>query len=210
MIVICIIIILFFVFLGYMSFQQRSISHEDARILANVYDDDIKDEYKANNVHSERQKMNYIRKNYPEKWEKAILRCKISDEQHAISLDKDRKQKIANRMFAYEYEEDLYKLYSKYAHVEHRQYTSADKTVGRKKLCEHLMTCRNLTEEEAYKLIEELVKHEVLFDGYVGICLSSMIDGRFYGSYWDVVSDRDLNLHKWMIQNGYKDPKDNN
>lgn len=196
-----------FVILGYVSFQQRSLSREDSKILDRVYDADIRNEYKTNNVFSDRQRMNYIRKKYPEKWEEAQKLSEFSDEQNAIFQDKDRKQKIANRMFAYDYEEDLYKLFSKYAHVEHKQYTSAGKTVGKKTLCDHLMKCRNLSEEECNTLIGELIKHEVLFDGYVGITLSSMIDGRFYGSYWNVVSDRDLNLHKWMIQNGYKDPK---
>lgn len=203
-----IIIFAFFIFLGYISFQQRSLTYEDSRILNNVSDTDIRNEYRANNVHSDRQRMNYIKKKYPEKWEEAIQRCKRFDEQEAIYQDKDRKQKIANRMFAYEYEEDLYKLYSKYAHVEHKQYTSAGKALGKKKICEHLMTCRNLSEDKANNLIDELLKHNVLSNVYVGVVLSPMIDGRFYGSYWDVVSDRDLNLHKWMIQNGYKDPKE--
>lgn len=206
---VAVILIFVLAIVSYVSFQQRKLSREDTRILDEVYDADIRSEYKTKNIFSDRQRMNYIRKNYPEKWEQAKKKCEYSDEQDAIYKDKDRKEKIANRMFAYDYEEDLYKLYSKYAFVEHKQYTSAGKTLSRKKVCEHLMACRNLSEDEANVLIDNLIKHQVLYE-FVGVSLGSMIDGRFYGSYWDVVSDRDLNLHKWMIQNGYKDPKENN
>lgn len=194
--------------LGVLQFIDRPLSKRDSIILMRVYDHDLRDEYKKKGIRSEKQRMRYIKKYYPEKWEEAVKTQNYFDEQDAIAKDKRRKIEIRNRMFAYEYEEDLYKFFSKYAFIEYGKYTTAGKYVKRDLLRSYLENSRKCSSKEADDIIDNLIEHEILIGRYSPtVTLSGYLRGDIC-SNWNVVSDRDMNLHKWMINNGYKDPKE--
>lgn len=192
--------------LGYLYYVYlRDPSEEEQWYLEHVDQSDFGKKYWENYGQSPRSRIRYIQKHYPERWTQAIQVKKEYDEFQKNEEYKRKKKTIKKRVLAYDYEEDLYKFFSQYAINQHGRYV-CHKGVEKEELVQYFMQCRNWEEEETEKIIDNLKAHDILQGGVFDYHLGEILNGS-YTEDWAIVSDKDLNFHKWMIANGFKELK---
>lgn len=118
-----------------------------------------------------------------------------------------RREDIIHRVYAYEYEDNLCEIFSKIATINGFVYDLPfDAGLYSGEIINELARIRNISLSEAEHIFQYLIKYGVLTkkygsDSYYPLCL------RTKENKWNVVSDYDLNIHKWMLKHGYEDPR---
>lgn len=127
-----------------------------------------------------------------------------------------RKQMIKERMFAYEYEELLYQIFAPYAKLNYEGKWDYLGSLPMELIIERISDIKNISIEDAEDIFGILIKHNLIHrfipnEGYeYGLSplllphTSKKADEQGIYSRWDIVSDTDLNLDKWMVANGYE------
>lgn len=121
-----------------------------------------------------------------------------------------RKEAIAKRVFAYDYEELLYQLFAPIA--ENNDYffywttSGARESFDKVNLIHRISVLSKKTRSESEQLFNILLEHELIYNWGGVYMLSPMLEYSKGDELlrWDVVSDTDWNLDKWMNANGYK------
>ena len=110
--------------------------------------------------------------------------------------EKKRKERIKDRIWAYDYEETLFEIYAPLAEFKYGTWQCGfEKKLSKDELIQKISAHRHISTHEASKLFEEFVAHNVINE-YNGDYYFSMLYD------WDVVSDLDMNMEKWIDAHG--------
>ena len=120
-----------------------------------------------------------------------------------------RKEAIVKRVFAYDYEEMLYQIFAPIAKNNDDGLTwhAGMRYVGKSYIVNEITKKKKVSILEAESIFNILIEHELIIrvgpDMYT---LTYWLESTKLekGLNWDVVSDTDWNLDKWMNAHGYK------
>lgn len=145
-------------------------------------------------------------KEHPDKLVEAEKRYKEEKEREHNNLESWKKLYIMQRTFAYDYEDMLFQIYSKVATEDTRGKWVAITHVKKEDLISNISEIKNIDSAEAERLLNSLHKHCILSDVGDGCLLSSLLQdlGTDEKWAWNIVSDTDQNLDKWMVAHGYE------
>ena len=116
-----------------------------------------------------------------------------------------RRELIRKRVFAYDYEEMLYEIYAPTATRTNSNAWEA-KSLDKDYVIERIGKIREISKEEALKIFDLLIDKKILEKDYRNdneISLCYMLNNSNCFDEWQIVSDIDLNLSKWMANHGY-------
>jgi hypothetical protein len=134
-------------------------------------------------------------------------------ERERIRKETNRKEGIIKRVLAYDYEELLFQIFATYATEKFclcPEWASSALTKGQ--ILDKISEIKAISEDEAEKIFNVLREHHLIFKLSDGFYLDPMLEKRNtlssdgYPS-WDIVSNMDMNLDKWMVAHGYKHTK---
>lgn len=116
-----------------------------------------------------------------------------------------RRELIRKRVFAYDYEEMLYEIYAPTATKINSNAWDA-KSLDKDYVIERIGKIREISKEEALKIFDLLIDKKILEkrhrnDNEISLCY--MLNNSNCFDEWQIVSDIDLNLSKWMANHGY-------
>ncbi len=118
-----------------------------------------------------------------------------------------KRELIKKRVFAYDYEEMLYEIYAPTAtRINSNEWKS--NSLNKDYIIERIGNIMEISKEEALKIFDLLIDKKILEKEYRNedeISLCYMLNSKYYRSSdeWQIVSDIDLNLSKWMVNHGY-------
>lgn len=118
-----------------------------------------------------------------------------------------KRELIKKRVFAYDYEEMLYEIYAPTAtRINSNEWKS--NSLNMDYIIERIGNIMEISKEEALKIFDLLIDKKILEKEYRNedeISLCYMLNSKYYCSSdeWQIVSDIDLNLSKWMVNHGY-------
>ena len=171
---------------------------------------DIANFYKKNHlIHTDIKNIKKSFKDNPELYKKAAQ--EYDDEKKALYIynENKRKKAIAKRVYAYEYEDMLYQIFAPI--VERYCYTDLYWSTYRINLSKEYLVQKiteiiGITEEGAEQIIEYLASKDILFNYDGRYHLTSMLEKGTGDTYerWNIISDTDMNIDKWMNEHGYK------
>lgn len=121
------------------------------------------------------------------------------EEEHRKTIEKENQKKdlIVKRVFAYDYEDLLFRLYEPTA----KEYIGGWRTEGIAKndIIKRIAEIKSISKDDAEELFKILVDHDLIWTcGYgCGYELTPMLQSGKNG--WDIVSYTDMNFKKWMI-----------
>lgn len=146
-------------------------------------------------------------KNHPDKLVSAEIAYKKHKESEHRYRERKKKEIILNRIFAYDYEEMLYQLYAKDAEEDigsGKWFTLS--TVKKEDILQKISESKNVDAIEANKIFDSLCEHDLLLNVCGRYSLTTLLqDISIQGeTRWNIVSDLDMNLDKWMVANGYE------
>lgn len=196
----------------YVYFKKEEEKNKHYRELARFIDKkELYPEYARTNIkdiHPRFTKMEYkeptadeIRKYFKEHPDKlAEVETRLVElGRNRILYQEERKRKlIKQRVFAYEYEDMLFQIFAPFAHDYGN--TWVPQPLLYDFVVKRIAEIKNVTAEEASKILEALKDKEVIYYNG-GVNLSQVL---WDGSFWNIVSDTDLNLDKWMVAHGYE------
>lgn len=134
-------------------------------------------------------------------------------ERDRIWEEKKKKDEIIERVFAYDYEEMLYQIFAPYAKVDFRGRWGCFVFLQKELIMKQISEIKNISLKESEEIFQTLVEHSLLIPldprGSVEYTLTPLLEENNDGksSRWNVVSDTDMNLNKWMIAHGYEHKK---
>ena len=113
------------------------------------------------------------------------------------------------RTFAYDFEDMLFQIYSKVAIEDARGKWVALSYVKKEDLINKISEIKNVDCCEAERILDLLNKHAILSDIGEGFLLSTLLQDFGSGEKiaWNIVSETDMNLDKWMVSHGYEHKK---
>lgn len=145
-------------------------------------------------------------KEHPDKLAEAekLYKKRMESKHHAREAWK--KEFIMHRIFAYDYEEMLFQIFSDHAMLDemgkwHSQH------IDKNHLLQRISEIKNIEIEESQRIVDTLIEHCVLCNVGEDCFLSSLLeesDDNQSMSRWNIVSDIDMNLDKWMKAHGCK------
>jgi hypothetical protein len=106
-----------------------------------------------------------------------------------------KKLRIKDRIFAYDYEDTLFEIFAPYAKNMGGVWT-CDKWLPKEEIISKISTIRGVSKIEAKDIFNKLEEHNVLLE-IGGDYMLSLINT---SSDWDIVSDTDMNLDKWIVK----------
>ena len=109
--------------------------------------------------------------------------------------EKKKKQKIKDRIFAYDYEDTLFEIFAPYAKNGGGIWT-CDKWLPKEDIISKISAIRGISKHESESIFNKLEEHNVLIK-IGGEYMLSVINTF---SDWNIVSDTDMNLNKWMVE----------
>ena len=126
-----------------------------------------------------------------------------------------KKQMIKERIFAYDYEELLYEIFAPYAKLNFQGKWEFLGGLPMELIIERISDIKKIPIDDAVDIFEILIKHNLLNRFLLNegeYSLSSLLlpktskktDEQGDFMRWDIVSDTDLNLDKWMVEHGYE------
>lgn len=146
----------------------------------------------------------------PEKIKEAEELLKEKKESIRLFQESEKRELIKNRVYAYDYEEMLYQIYAPFAILSMGKWLSLE-GLDKEYIVQSIAKIRNMSYEEAQILFEDLNKHNLINDfaktGKFVLCSMLAASGS-QDKKWQIVSDTDMNLDKWMVQHGYKHKTD--
>ena len=131
----------------------------------------------------------------------------------AINESNEKKEKIIKRTFSYKYEDLVYEIFSpyaqlkKYPHEPHKW--EVDDMLEKWFLIKEIERIQQITENEAYKLIDELIKNNLIYE--YGDCVDwkkKCSLGYLLTYEWDIISRFDNNFTKWMDAHPNREEKE--
>ena len=145
-------------------------------------------------------------KEHPDKLAEAekLYKKRMESKHHAREAWK--KEFIMHRIFAYDYEEMLFQIFSDHAILDemgkwHSQH------IDKNHLLQRISEIKNIEIEESQRIVDTLIEHCVLCNVGEDCFLSSLLeesDDNQSMIRWNIVSDTDMNLDKWMKAHGCK------
>lgn len=147
-------------------------------------------------------KAKYIFKHNPEALKSAEQQYAKDEERKKLNLENIKKKNVQLRMFAYQYENDLFRIFSDVATKRGGEWVSSmTDTLDKSYIIYMISALRNVSVAEAEHIFNILTENNLLIlfkDGYyLGDILTRLGE-------WNVISDNDMNLNKWMLANGYE------
>ena len=148
-------------------------------------------------------------KEHPDKLAEAEKRYKEEKEREHNNLESWKKYYIMQRIFAYDFEDMLFQIYSKVAIEDARGKWVALSYVKKEDLINKISEIKNVDRCEAERILDLQIKHAILSDIGEGYLLSTLLQDLGSGEKiaWNIVSETDMNLDKWMVANGYEHKK---
>lgn len=145
-------------------------------------------------------------KEHPDKLVEAKKRYKEKEEKAHYNRESWKKAYIMDRIFAYDYEDMLFQIFSKVAIEDRRGKWVAINLVNKENVINEIVKIRNVDRSEAGRIIVLLLQHGILTDMGSGYLLSTLLQDLGVGEKypWNIVSDVDMNLDKWMVEHGFK------
>ena len=174
-------------------------------------------------IHDKELDYEYIRKQYkehpsdhirkyfkahPDKLAEAENLYKKKQETEHYNRESWKKHYIMQRVSAYDYEEMLYQIYAPTAEETIRGWYSRE--ISESEMINRISEIKNISRFEAFEMLNLLKEKQILFrtnrDNEVYYSLSFMLEKEIggVGARWDIVSDTDWNLDKWMVAHGYE------
>lgn len=141
-------------------------------------------------------------KEHPDKLEEAERKYKVDEHNRYIRKEEIKRELIKTRVFAYDYEEMLFQIFAHYE-VKHEKPSRHD-------VIQRISEIKGIPENEAINMFELLLNKQVLFDlpGDLGVSLNPMlVTDDYWNKEWNIVSNTDMTLNKWMIAHGYGNKK---
>lgn len=121
----------------------------------------------------------------------------------AVNEANERKEKIVKRTFSYKYEDLVYEIFSPFAqlikqpHEPHKW--KVDDMLEKWFLIKEIERILRITENDAYKLIDELIKNDLIYEYGNSVDWKKECGiGYLLTSEWDIISRFDNNFTKWM------------
>ena len=145
-------------------------------------------------------------KNHPDKLAETEKKYKEKKEREHYNRESWKKSYIMDRIFAYDYEDMLFQIYSKVAKEDIKGKWVAGIHINTEDLINEICRIRNVNRSEAYRIIHQLHARGIISDIGGGYLLSALLQdlGNDDMCSWNIVSDVDMNLDKWMVAHGYK------
>ena len=146
---------------------------------------------------------------HPDKLKKKKKLYKEKEEKGHYNRESWKKSYIMDRIFAYDYEDMLFQIYSKVAEEDSRGKWVARIPLKTEDLISEISRIRNVDRSEAGRIINLLHERGIISDIGGGYLLSSLLQDLGVGEMWpwNIVSDVDMNLDKWMVAHGYEHKK---
>lgn len=143
-------------------------------------------------------------KEHPDKLAEAEKLYKKKRENAHHAREAWKKRYILQRIFAYDYEEMLFQIFSDHAILDEMgKWHSQD--IDKNHLLQRISEIKNIEIDEAQRMVDTLVEHSVLCNVGEDYFLSSLLqesDDNQAMIRWNIVSDTDMNLDKWMKAHG--------
>ena len=139
---------------------------------------------------------------HPDKLEEAERKYKVDEHNRYIRKEEIKREFIKTRVFAYDYEEMLFQIFAHYE-VKHEK-------PSRRDVIQRISEIKGIPENEAINMFMLLLNKQVLFDlpGDLGVSLNPMlVTDDYWNKEWNIVSNTDMTLNKWMIAHGYGNKK---
>ena len=138
-------------------------------------------------------------KEHPDKLAEAERKYKVDEQNRYIRKEEIKRELIKTRVFAYDYEEMLFQIFA--------QFESEHKHPSMRDVIQRISEIKGIPENEAINMFMLLLNKKVLFDlpGDLGISLNPMlVTDAYWNKEWNIVSNTDMTLNKWMIAHGYE------
>lgn len=120
------------------------------------------------------------------------------EEEHRKAIEKENQKKelIKKRVFSYDYEDLLYRLYEPTAkeYLGDWQIEGIDKDV----IIQRISEIKSISGNEAEELFKLFVEHDLIWGVGRKYELTPMLAK--WNADWNIVSDTDMNFQKWMIK----------
>lgn len=148
-------------------------------------------------------------KTHPDKLAEAENNYKEQKERAHYNRESWKKFYIMDRIFAYDYEDLLFQIYSKVAVEDSRGKWVARVHLKNEDLINEICRIRKVDRSEAGRIIHLLCERCIISEICGGYLLSSLLQDFGGGELWpwNIVSDTDMNLDKWMVAHGYEHKK---
>lgn len=144
-------------------------------------------------------------KAHPEKLAEAENKYKEDEERHYVNREYWKRELIKSRVFAYDYEDVLFQIYAPSASDMGDRWQPQG--LSKEYIVKRYAEIKNVSIEDALRTYDMLIKKNVICDlPGMGVFLDSMLwdDYKYKDQRWNVVSDTDMTLTKWMDAHGYK------
>ena len=149
--------------------------------------------------------INKFFKDYPDKLAEAENKYKEDEEKHYVNREYWKRELIKSRVFAYDYEDVLFQIYAPSASDMGDRWQPQG--LSKEYIVKRYAEIKNVSIEDALRTYDMLIKKNVICDlPGMGVFLDSMLwdDYKYNDQRWNVVSDTDMTLTKWMDAHGYK------
>ena len=116
-----------------------------------------------------------------------------------------KKELVKSRVFAYDYEDMLFEIYAPSASDSGDRWYPRE--LARDYVLQRIAEIKGVSTEEAINIYKLLIKNNVISDlPGVGVMLAPMLwdDYNYKDPKWNVVSNIDMTLSKWMDAHGYE------
>lgn len=193
-------IFLFFVLPTFVAWylHRREQETERLRALAKYVLSDFRDFQNHHEDYSEAKalrkffsNMKNLKKAFEEEMKEKNLLGTIDDNEH--------KRNVVNRVFAYDYEETIYEIFSKRAYYFEPKYPTEKiefraHSIKQDDFIKELSLKLHITQKEANELFIKFLNKQIIYKWKNDECSI----GYTLTLYWNVVSQNDLNFHRWM------------
>lgn len=182
--------------------DYKELHSEYARVrMKGVHPEFVSSRYKEPSVD---QIKKYF-KSHPDKLTEAEKRYKEAEERHYVNREYWKRELIKSRVFAYDYEDVLFQIYAPSASDMGDRWQPQG--LSKEYIVKRYAEIKNVSIDDALRTYDMLIRKNVICDlPGMGVFLDSMLwdDYKYKDQRWNVVSDTDMTLTKWMDAHGYK------
>ena len=144
-------------------------------------------------------------KTHPDKLAETEQKYKEREKQYNLNREYIKRDLVKSRVFAYDYEDMLFQIYAPYASDNGDSWMPG--SLSKEYVVQAIAKIKDVSEEEAINIFQLLIENNVICNLQgIGVVLDSMLwdDYNYKNPKWNVVSDIDMTLTKWMNAHGYK------
>ncbi len=109
----------------------------------------------------------------------------------------DNKPNIVKRAYSFQYEDGVYQIFAPFAKKNYGSWTVSE-SLEVEYVIREIKEIYNVTNEKARELFDEFVKNELINFFFHDERKKKCMLGRILDSEWNVISEYDLNLSKWI------------